>query len=160
MTQPQPHERLDVAMNERRLELRMNWREVATAAGVSYEALRAVRRGDYRPTELTARGLDEALRWVPGSVLAILNGGLPVTLESAQGDEAASLSGDGQAEEGPTLSRELRLAERLLAATVRELNLSPQEADQVWQQVRLEIEATHRSHEGKRRVNDRNERAG
>jgi hypothetical protein len=78
---PEPHERLNEAMNERRLELRMNWREVAQAAQISYEALRAIRRGGYRPTELTARGVDEALRWASGSVYAILAGGEPIPAE-------------------------------------------------------------------------------
>ena len=41
-----PHERLDEAMNQRRLELRLNWRQLADAAGISYTALRAIRRGD------------------------------------------------------------------------------------------------------------------
>ena len=77
---PEPHERLDRAMNRRRLDLRMNWVEVAKAADISYAALRAIRRGDYRPTELTARGIDQALEWEPGSTVAILAGGEPTPL--------------------------------------------------------------------------------
>ncbi|MGW4030788.1 hypothetical protein ACWEFL_15955 [Streptomyces sp. NPDC004838] len=131
----QPHERLDAAMNLRRLELRMNWREVATTAGISYEALRATRRGDYRPTELTARRLDGALQWTHGSTLATLNGGTPTPIE-------------GDAEQLPALTAELEVLRRLLAATIREMNLTPAEADEVWRRVRPEIEAAHRSVEG------------
>lgn len=47
---------------------------------MSYTALRAIRRGEYRPTELTALALDEALQWEPGSVYAVLGGGEPVPL--------------------------------------------------------------------------------
>lgn len=145
-------------MNERRLGLRMNWREVATAAGISYEALRAIRRGDYKPTELTARGLDEALQWRPGSVLSILDGGVATPIEGTPPPaETAPKSGAAQ---HPTLSQELELAKRLLAATIREMQLSPEEADEVWRRVRLEIEATHRSHEGEISHDDRNDRAG
>ncbi len=73
----EPHERLNEAMNRRRLDLRMNWREVSTAAGVSYEALRSIRRGDYRPSEITARALDDALQWPHGTVEAVLEGAPP-----------------------------------------------------------------------------------
>lgn len=151
---PLPHERLNAAMNERRLRLRMNWREVATAAGVSYEALRAIRRGDYRPTELTARGLDEALQWTPGSTLSILGGGDPVPIE-----EASSATTEASTSDLPPLEQELELAQRLLAATVREMKLSPEEADEVWRRVRLEIEATHQSHESDSDRNGQNRNA-
>ncbi|MDX2681066.1 helix-turn-helix domain-containing protein [Streptomyces sp. NY05-11A] len=158
MTQPEPHERLNAAMNERRLGLRMNWREVATAAGISYEALRAIRRGDYRPTELTARGLDEALQWRPGSTLSILDGGVATPLEDAASTPSAGA--EGEVGQRPTLSQELQLAQRLLAATVREMGLTPQEADEVWRRVRLEIEVTHPSLEGETGRDGRNDRAG
>lgn len=68
----EPHERLNEAMNARRRELRMQWNQLAAAAGVSAEALRAIRRGDYSPSDLTALRLDEAFQWEPGSVERIL----------------------------------------------------------------------------------------
>ena len=151
----EPFERLDEAMNERRLELRMNWRQVAEAADISYTALRAIRRGDYRPAELTARGIDEALKWPPGTVSALLGGAAAPPSNMSDGETPAS-----PADRDPTLSRELELARRLLAATVREMNLSPEEADEVWKRVRLEIEVTHRSHTGDTGSDDRNDRAG
>lgn len=68
-----PHKRLEQAMKERRLDLGMNWRELAARAGISYEALRSIRRGDYRPSDITARGLDDALGWARGTTLAYLD---------------------------------------------------------------------------------------
>lgn len=133
------HEALDEALNARRLALRLRWRDVSNAAGVSYETLRGIRRGDYKPTELTARGLDDALRWAPGSTLAVLNGGAPVTLEEQAGEERSS----ARATASPDLAEELGLAQRLLASTLRELRLSPAEVDEVWRRVRLEIEQDH-----------------
>lgn len=65
----EPHERLAEAMSNRRLELRMTWKQVAAVAGISVEALGAIRRGTYKPTDLTARGLDDALQWGHGTVL-------------------------------------------------------------------------------------------
>lgn len=68
-----PHERLDHAMNERRLDLDMKWNDLAEAAGIKPESLRAIRRGDHGPSDLTARRLDDALRWQRGSVKRILD---------------------------------------------------------------------------------------
>lgn len=76
-------------MNERRLELGLTWRQVAAAAQVSYEALRAIRRGGYRPAELTARRLDEAFQWESGSTIAALDGGDPVPRRGGAGGVGA-----------------------------------------------------------------------
>lgn len=153
-----PHERLDRAMNQRRLELHMNWREVARGAGISYEALRAIRRGDSRPTELTARGIDAALQWAPGSVLKVLKDGAPTPVEVAEAREAAREAlpepGDGP----PNLSQELEVAYRVLLATVDALKLTPEEADEAWRRVRRKVEQTHRQPEAGE--NPRHRRAG
>lgn len=69
----EPHERLSQAMNDRRLELRLQWKQLAAGAGISPESLGAIRRGDYRPSELTARGIEETLRWRHGSVYEVLD---------------------------------------------------------------------------------------
>lgn len=143
---PRPHELLNEAMNQRRLELRMNWRQVAEEAGISYEALRAIRRGDYRPTELTARGLDGALRWTPSSVYAVLDGGDPTPLEQQPATSARTTPTGQQPTQGaPSLSQELDLAWRLLASTVKELGLSPDEAEEAWRLVREDIRRSHQS---------------
>ncbi len=81
MITPEARARLAGLMDKRRLELRLTWREVAEAGGVSYEALRATRngKGDIRP--LTQAGIEKAFRWEQGSITRILNGGGPVPLE-------------------------------------------------------------------------------
>lgn len=69
-------ERLDRVMNQRRVELRMSWRDVAQAAGISEAALRTIRRGRHTPTDLTAAHIEDALQWQPGTLQRILTGGL------------------------------------------------------------------------------------
>lgn len=71
---------LDKYMNRRRLDLGMKWRDVAHDGGVSYEAVRSARTGEGVPADLTKRGIERALKWKPGSVDAILNGGEPTPL--------------------------------------------------------------------------------
>ncbi|WP_086746179.1 helix-turn-helix domain-containing protein [Streptomyces scabiei] len=147
-----PFERLDEAMNRRRLQLRMNWRELAEAADISYTALRAIRRGAYRPTELTAQDLDRALQWAPGSVYAVLDGGeaTPVGAQVPP-DRTTEAHVDSQGEtrlatqKSPTLNQELELAARLMAAQVRELGLSPDEAAEAWRRAQERIARSHRS---------------
>jgi transcriptional regulator with XRE-family HTH domain len=151
----EPYQRLDEAMDARRLQLRLNWRQLADAAGISYTALRAIRRGDYRPTALTSRGLDEALRWTPGSAAAVLDGGHHTNLEDVRPERS-----DPMDEEPAELAEDLGLAQRLLAATVREMKLSPDEADEVWRHVRLELERSHGDEPGDTPQERRNPRAG
>lgn len=68
MTDSEARGRLAELMEERRLELHLTWREVAEAAGVSYEAIRDVRVSRTRPIRpLTRRGIDRGLRWAEGS---------------------------------------------------------------------------------------------
>jgi DNA-binding XRE family transcriptional regulator len=81
---PEPHDRLSERMRVRRIELRMNWAELARAANISYEALRSIRRGDYRPGDITARDLDDALGWRRGSVYAVLDGGEPTLADQEE----------------------------------------------------------------------------
>lgn len=141
-----PFERLDEAMNRRRLELRMNWRELAEAADISYTALRAIRRGSYRPTELTAQALDLALQWAPGSVYAVLDGGEATPLGPQPSGQDAEGRAYGPAPAGstdPTLRQELELASRLMAAQVRELGLSPDEAAEAWRRAQEQIRRSH-----------------
>lgn len=88
-----PDNRLDLAMDARRLSLNLEWRDLAAEAGVSYETLRALRRaGNAAP--LTKRRVEEALRWTPGSIDAVLAGGEPTlaeSLESAPGYDVNEL---------------------------------------------------------------------
>jgi transcriptional regulator with XRE-family HTH domain len=70
----------DEAMNRRRLELGMTWRQVATAAQISYETLRAVRKGETAGGELTLSSIERALRWAPGAFTHIDAGREPLPL--------------------------------------------------------------------------------
>lgn len=82
-----PHERLDQAMEQRRLDLGMRWGDVATAASIAEVTLRAVRRGENQPSALTRRRIEDALRWEHGSIEAILNGDEPTALGTGRAGE-------------------------------------------------------------------------
>lgn len=142
-----PFERLDEAMNKRRLELRMTWRELAETADISYTALRAIRRGSYRPTELTAQALDRALQWAPGSVYAVLDGGEPATARVKAAPDHTREGHPGSPATTPAtisaLEQELELASRLMAAQVKELGLSPDEAAEAWRRAQERIRQSH-----------------
>ncbi|WP_159066330.1 hypothetical protein [Streptomyces hygroscopicus] len=134
------------AHTERRIaDLGLQYAEVARTAGFSDQTLIAIRNGaKVRPT--THRKLEKALLWAPGSVQAILNGGEPTPLnpESIPPEATeAQTRPDASTEAGPRQLQELELASRLLGATVRELGLSPEEADEAWRQVRLNIERSN-----------------
>lgn len=78
MIPPEARARLAEKMDERRLELRLAWREVAEAGGISYEVIRNLRGG--RGTgiaPLTKAGIEQGLHWEAGSVDRILAGGDP-----------------------------------------------------------------------------------
>ena len=80
---PESPHRLDAAMDARRLDLHLSWRDVAREADISYETLRAVRRGENSPSPLTTRDIERALHWAAGSVDAVLGGSDPDPLEGA-----------------------------------------------------------------------------
>ncbi|MEU2992548.1 hypothetical protein ABZ772_19670 [Streptomyces griseoincarnatus] len=136
----EPHHRLARHIEHRISELGLEYAEVARHAEFSIEVLRKMRHGT-KARGSTYRKLERALQWDQGSVAAILAGREPIPLERTESRPAPVKA------ERPTLEQEMALAQRLLAATIREMNLSPEEADEVWRRVRLEIEATHRSHE-------------
>lgn len=83
--------RLNDEMERRRIELDMSWREVAVAAQLSYEGLRGIRRGDRNPSTLTARRLDAALQWAPGSIDVVLQGGPPTPVDAGDTTTVAHL---------------------------------------------------------------------
>lgn len=89
MTSPARAERLNKAMERRRVELDMSWREFASRANLSYEGLRGIRRGDRRPSTRAARRLEDVLQWKHGSIDAILAGGDPTPVDTPVNSEAA-----------------------------------------------------------------------
>lgn len=83
---PRAAANLEAAIQRRRVELRMSWRDVSTAAGMSYEGLRAIRKGDRHPNPVTKGRIEDALQWSPGSVDAVLAGGGPTPEQSERPD--------------------------------------------------------------------------
>src|SRR5690242_14695781 len=69
-------------MEDRRLELDMDWQEVAELVGISRQALLDIRNGT-TPRPKTARGIDRALQWRPGSVQKYLQDKTPPVIEAA-----------------------------------------------------------------------------
>lgn len=156
-----PFERLDEAMNRRRLELRMNWRQLAEAADISYTALRAIRRGEYRPTELTAQGLDVALEWELGSVLAILDGGDATPAEARTDRRTLSRQGEStQAAEPSLSSRELDALADLIAVAAEKLGLTPEEAEEAFRRGRAKIERRRAAEQAQQESEGRHGRTG
>ncbi|MFJ8760794.1 helix-turn-helix domain-containing protein [Streptomyces cyaneofuscatus] len=86
---------LDGEMNARRLQLGMAWKELATSAGISYETLRAVRKGQ-TGAPLTVRKIEQALRWAQGSITEVVQGGRPTP--AADDEVAAGAQGSEQSD--------------------------------------------------------------
>lgn len=66
-------QRLNDALEARRLELRLTWREVARKAEITSEGLRGIRNGASGRV-LTRRKLEDALGWPGGEIDRILAG--------------------------------------------------------------------------------------
>lgn len=75
------YQRLDRLMDARRLDLDMNWDDLALTAKISVATLRAIRRGDTDPRPITKRRIEDALRWAHGSFAAVVAGGDPTPLK-------------------------------------------------------------------------------
>ncbi|MFC4006534.1 hypothetical protein ACFOY2_04835 [Nonomuraea purpurea] len=69
-------------MEQRRLALRLEWNEVAEAAGISAAFLRKIRSGT-GAGPLTIAKLEAALNWAPGSIDAIRAGGEAADLSAS-----------------------------------------------------------------------------
>lgn len=81
-------------MNQRRLELRMSWTEVARSAGMSISGLGFIRRGEREPIALSRAKLEDALWWQAGSIDAILEGGEPMPAKAKRISMPPELRGD------------------------------------------------------------------
>lgn len=139
---PDPLLRLAQYLERRIVALTLEYAEVCRRAGISDETLGKIRKG-HKARGSTYSKLERALEWQQGSIASILNGGEPAEVESRPG---AGGPDDAESEQDtPTLSQELALASRILSATVREIGLSPDEAEEAWRRARLEIERTHKA---------------
>ena len=85
---------LNEAMNDRRVQLRMQWQEVAEAAGLSVAGLGAIRRGERQPTAVTKGRIEDALQWDAGSIDAVLAGGEPTPANGRPEPPLAELDRD------------------------------------------------------------------
>ncbi|MFJ9979646.1 helix-turn-helix domain-containing protein [Streptomyces cyaneofuscatus] len=99
---------LDGEMNARRLQLGMAWKELATSAGISYETLRAVRKGQ-TGAPLTLRKIEQALRWAQGSITQVERGGEPTPLA----DDEATAGPHGSEQSDPRAAAVLTILEGL-----------------------------------------------
>lgn len=110
----EPYKRLDEAMTRRRLDLGMKtWRDLAQAAGIAYETLRALRKAEGGTAEGTVHGVERALQWQVGSIERILKGGSPLpigALPSPTAEMAGSVTelADWEDEEDSAITPQLR----------------------------------------------------
>ncbi|MEV4093853.1 hypothetical protein [Streptosporangium saharense] len=125
--------RLDQAMNDRRLSLRMKWHEVAEKAKISVPTLKRVRTGPGSITDWAARGLEEALEWPQGEVARILAAD---ETPAEQGEEEAPRYSDPGLQaiwEAPGLSEAEKQAAITLIEAMRSVS-APQAQGRGWGQ--------------------------
>lgn len=85
-----PRQALAQHMDARRSALRKRWADVAADAGLTTEGLRSIRKDEQEIRPLSKRGIEDALRWAPGSIDAILAGREPTVLEANVGRDPES----------------------------------------------------------------------
>lgn len=91
-TQPDPARRLAQHLNDRRLNLRLQWQEVADRAKITAAHLRNIRNGQGSLSNLAKANLEHALQWAPGSIDRILAGSGPVEVASVSGTASLALT--------------------------------------------------------------------
>ena len=135
---------LDQAMDERRLDLGLKWSELADRTGLSGQALRDIRRGRSVPRELTARHLEEALGWAPGSVRDVLGGARPTLAErprTASPDELVRrVEGDAVCYELTRVIGGNPFTARLLVRDERPREQVERELGKVMEMARIQLE--------------------
>lgn len=77
------HERLDHAIEARAIDLGLSYVELAQRAGISDVSLRNYRKGRGNLRPVNQRKLEIALEWAPGSITAVLAGGVPANASTA-----------------------------------------------------------------------------
>ncbi|MGI5161449.1 hypothetical protein [Microbispora sp. CA-102843] len=71
----QARSRLSTAMNDRRVELRLKWNQVAQRAGISIAHLARIRGNEGPLTDLAKSSLETALEWPRGTIDQFLQSG-------------------------------------------------------------------------------------
>lgn len=83
--------RLDELMTARADQLGLKWHQIAEQAGISRDTLHRVRTGTDTVRSLTKAAIERVLRWAPGSIDNIVNGGEPIeTMSPEQAQQAAT----------------------------------------------------------------------
>lgn len=117
-THPSSSRRLADKLNQRRIALRLEWKEVADRSGISAAHLRNFRNGQATLSDLAKANLEDALQWQQGSIARISEGGEPIEVASVSG--TASLALGAHAETADGIEAALReLARRLPPARVQ-----------------------------------------
>lgn len=95
MDETEAREQLARAMEKRRIELRLQWTDVARRARMSPQNLLRIRHGTISITWKAADAIEHALEWTSGSVEAILTGGDPAPQHASRADgEPIEADGD------------------------------------------------------------------
>lgn len=73
--------RLGEAMEARRGQLRLSVSAAARRAGLARDTWEKVEAGKQKPYKTTQSGIEEPLRWAPGSVAALMEGGDAIPID-------------------------------------------------------------------------------
>ncbi|MFD3777307.1 hypothetical protein [Streptomyces sp. NPDC058612] len=113
--------RLEDAMDKQRGVIGLTWRQVAERAGISYETLRAIRKGEQAGGDVTRRKIERAIGWGPESFESIEAGNepFPAATDSAAPLQDAEDLADPQVEAILTILD--GLPERVQAEVLRRL---------------------------------------
>jgi len=117
---PEARQRLAGRMEDRRIELRLRWQDVAEAGGLSLKTLHSVRTGSAGIAPLTERGIDQGLQWESGSVRSIIGGGEPRPAQRGTSKPVSPLAAELLDEPGIERYRPAVNAERDGLAEARE----------------------------------------
>lgn len=115
-----PHKRLDRIMNDRRLKLDLDWKQVAEQAGISVQTIDAIRKGRNRPTERTWRNVCRALQWKSIRFEDVLAGGAPTPIDDGHQPDLHAIP-DADDERLDRLEAELRTVLALIQRIEDEL---------------------------------------
>lgn len=79
------------AVKARRVALRMSQDDLAEKAGVGVNTVSNIEKGSGPRRDLTLAAIEDALGWQPGSYLLVLDGGVPLILETVSEPEDDAL---------------------------------------------------------------------
>lgn len=125
--QPPERQRLRAEIEARQEALGEIWDEIASRGGTHAETIRRVRVGTSPITVKTRADIERGLRWAPGSIRAVLEGGDPTPEPGSPGSKEAPEGGRYSAATIDLGDRVVHLA-RDLNASARGQGVPPDEA--------------------------------